>query len=245
LATSFSVCITALLAACFFPCFLRAQTPQHPLDALRTEEYWTVYDVIQANGHMDEDTHYASVLLHEPAKDVVLAWKPDQPVPREADVTLMRKGKTIEARVDIAARKLEFWKDVPGAQAPIFVSEILGFSDTILADERVKKALAKRGITDLNQVECASVPLAYFAFPEQEGHRIAFADCDLLHGVYHSWGRTITGLTVEVDLGEKKILQVFDEGTAPVPDSSRNLKGRAFKWIKAKCPGKTGASVFD
>jgi primary-amine oxidase len=93
---------------------------------------------------MDEDTHYASVLLHEPTKDVVLAWKPGQAVPREADVTLMRKGKTIEARVDIAARKLEFWKDVPGVQAPIFVSEILGFSDTILADERVKKALAKR-----------------------------------------------------------------------------------------------------
>jgi primary-amine oxidase len=198
--------------------------PQHPLDALRTEEYWAVYDVIQASGHMDDDTHYASVLLHEPAKDIVLAWKPDQPIPREADVTLMREGKTIEARVDIAGRKLEFWKDVPGAQAPIFVSEILGFSDTILADERVKKALAKRGITDLNQVECASVPLAYFAFPEQEGHRIAFADCDLLHGVYHSWGRSIVGLTVEVDLGEKKILQVFDEGTAPIPPGPVNFE---------------------
>jgi primary-amine oxidase len=224
LAKSGSSRLTALLAVLICPYLVPAQNPQHPLDALSTEEYWTVYDVLQAGGHIDQDTHYASVLLHEPAKDAVLSWKPGQPVPRKADVTLMRNGTTIEARVDIAGRRLEFWKEVPGVQAPIFVSEILGFSDTILSDERVKKALARRGITDLNQVECASVPLGYFAFPEQEGHRIAFADCDILHGVYHSWGRKIAGLTIEVDLGEKKILQVFDDGPVPLPTGPVNFE---------------------
>jgi primary-amine oxidase len=217
LAGSFSLRVAVLLCVFLFPFVALAQKAEHPLDALRTEEYWAVYDVLQASGHLDDDTHYASVLLHEPAKDVVLRWNAGQSVPREADVTLMRKGVTIEARVDVAGRKLESWKEVPGAQAPIFVSEILGLSDTILSDERVKKALEKRGIKDLNQVECASVPLGYFAFPEQEGHRIAFADCDLLHGVYHSWGRTIGGLTIEVDLSEKKILRVFDDGLVPMP----------------------------
>jgi primary-amine oxidase len=211
------------LAAAFWvllcPLLSLAQKAQHPLDALRTDEYWTVYDVVQASGRMDADTHYASILLHEPAKDAVLKWSAGQVVPREADVTLMRKGVTIEARVDIAGRKLESWKEVPGAQAPIFVSEIMGLSDMILGDERVKSALAKRGITDLNQVECASVPLGYFALSEQEGHRIAFADCDLLHGVYHSWGRDIGGLMIEVDLVEKKILQVFDDGPVPMASS--------------------------
>jgi primary-amine oxidase len=218
------LCGSALLLALLCPCLLRAQALQHPLDALRTDEYWTVYDVIQGSGHLDEDTHYASVLLHEPSKDVVLNWKEGQPIPREADVTLMRKAKTIEARVDIASRKLESWKEVPGVQAPIFVSEILGMSDTILADERVKQALAKRGITDLNQVECASVPIGYFALPEQEGHRIAYADCDMVHGVYHSWGRTIAGLTIEIDLGEKKILQVYDDGVLPFPTGPVNFE---------------------
>jgi primary-amine oxidase len=215
-----AVCLCVLV----FPFAGRAQNVTHPLDALHTEEYWTVYDVVQASGHMDDETHYASVLLHEPAKDVVLNWKPGQAIPREADVTLMRKGLAIEARVDIAARKLESWKEVPGVQAPIFDSEILGFSDTLLADERVKKALAKRGITDLNQVECASVPLGFFAFPEQEGHRIALADCELLHGSYHNWGRAIGGLTIEVDLGEKKILQVFDDAVLPFPTGSTDFE---------------------
>ncbi len=224
MARFFPLRFTAMLCALSCPLLAFAQSPQHPLDALRTEEYWTVYDVLQASGHLDEDTHYASVLLHEPAKDVVLGWKQGQAVRREADVTLMRKGVTIEARVDIAGRKLESWKEVPGTQAPIFVSEILGFSDTILSDERVRKALEKRGIKDLNQVECASVPLGYFAFPEQEGHRIAFADCDLLHGVYHSWGRTIGGLLIEVDLVERKILRVFDDGPVPMPSEAVNFE---------------------
>jgi primary-amine oxidase len=217
LARFFSLRLMALLYVLLWPALTMAQSVSHPLDALRTEEYWTVYDVVQASGYLDADTHYASVLLHEPAKDVVLGWRAGQAIPREADVTLMRKGVTIEARVDIAGRKLESWKEVPGVQAPIFVSEILGLSEMILSDERVKKALEKRGITDLNQVECASVPLGYFAFPEQEGHRIAYADCDSLHGVYHSWGRAIGGLTIEVDLAEKKILQVFDDGAVPMP----------------------------
>jgi primary-amine oxidase len=206
------------------PLLALAQTAQHPLDALRTEDYWTVYDVLQASGHVDEDTHYASVLLHEPAKESVLTWKPGQAVSRKADVILTRQGQTIEARVDIAAGKLESWKEVPGVQAPIFMSEILGLSDTILGDPRVKEALARRGIKDLNVVECATTPVGFFAFPEQNGHRIGFADCDLQHGVYHGWGRLISGLSIEVDLTEKKVLQVFDDDLLPTPDSPINFE---------------------
>ena len=40
---------------------------QHLLDALKTQEYWTVYEVLQATGRIDPDTFYASVLLHAPA----------------------------------------------------------------------------------------------------------------------------------------------------------------------------------
>ena len=199
--------------ACVAPA--AAQNSHHPLDALRTEEYWIAYDVVVGSSRMDNDTHFISVLLHEPDKQAVLAWKPGQNVAREADVTLMRKGVPIEARVDLLAKKLESWKEIAGAQAPIFISEIESMSDTILADQRVKQALNNRGITDLNAVTCDSVPLAYFAYPEQEAHRIGFVDCDVLHGSYHGWGRSVPGLTIEVDLVERKVLQVIDEGSLP------------------------------
>ena len=103
------------------PALVGAQTL--PLDALKTQEYWTVYELLQGSGRIDKDTYYASVLLHEPAKDKVLAWKSGDPVPREADVILLRKGQVIEARVDIASRKVESWKEPKDVQAPIIESE--------------------------------------------------------------------------------------------------------------------------
>lgn len=220
----FLSCFAMLLSLAVFPVVSFPQNQLHPLDPLRTEDYWTVYDVLQASGRLDSETHFASVLLHDPAKASVLAWKPGQPSSREADVILLRKGLTMEARVDIAAQKLESWKQVPAVQAPIFVSEILGLSDTIVNDPRVREALAKRGIKDLRLVECASLPVGFFAFPEQEGHRIGFADCDLLHGVYHGWGRSISGLNIEVDFTEKKVLQVIDEGPVPIPNGPINFE---------------------
>ena len=42
--------------AIFFPLLLRGQNqpPQHPLDALKTQEYWVVYDVLRDSGKMGE-----------------------------------------------------------------------------------------------------------------------------------------------------------------------------------------------
>src|ERR1700683_5028140 len=87
--------------AIFLPSLLRAQNqpPQHPLDTLKTQEYWVVYDVLHDSGKVDADTITASVLLHEPPKDRVLAWKPGDPIFREAEVILRRKGVPIEALV--------------------------------------------------------------------------------------------------------------------------------------------------
>src|ERR1700750_176989 len=83
---------------------LAAQTaaPHHPLDALTTDEYWAVHDVLIQSGRISDKTLFSSVLLHEPDKRKVLAWKPGDALSREADVILEDGGKTIEARVDVS-----------------------------------------------------------------------------------------------------------------------------------------------
>jgi primary-amine oxidase len=224
LRSSYCRFVSALFVMLAAPALFKAQTQpvQHPLESLKTQEYWTVYDVLRDSGKIDADTFYASVLLKEPAKDKILDWKSGDPVFREAEVILLRKGKTMEAVVDISGHKLESFKEVPGVVAPVLESEFRELGEVIKKDSRVIEALKKRGITDLNTVECAPTPFGYFALPELEGHRIMFGGCADMHGVYLNWGRSIEGLNIEIDAVEKKILKVIDDGPVPVPTAPIN-----------------------
>jgi len=200
------------------------QAPAHPLDALKTQEYWSVYDVLRDSGKIDSDTVTHSVLLHEPAKDRVLAWKPGDPVFREAEVILVRKGVTIEALVDIANRKLESWRERNDVQAPVTRNEFRELDEVMKKDPRVVAALKKRGITDLNPVACFADPFSYFALAEHDGHRIMMGGCSYTHGVYLGWSRDIEGLQIKVDATQKKVLQVIEEDITPVSEAAVNYQ---------------------
>ena len=124
---------------------MKAQRPTHPLEGLKSLEYWAVYEVLQATGKVDADTFCISVLLHEPAKDKVLGWKAGETFAREADVILLRKGVTIEVRVDIAGRQVESWKERRDAQAAAFDTEFLGLGEEIKKDPQLQAALTAKG----------------------------------------------------------------------------------------------------
>src|SRR5215475_12082413 len=112
---------------CATAAFAQSTGPLHPLDGLMTAEYWAAYDVLQQAGHVEPDTFFASVLLREPAKDLVLSW---------------REGMLISRQE---------MKDV---QAPFLGSEMFGADEAIKKDPLVVEALKKRGLTDLNTVHC-------------------------------------------------------------------------------------------
>jgi len=213
-------------AAIFLPALLLAQSqpPTHPLEGLRTQEYWTVYDVLRDSGKMQPETSTISVLLHEPAKDKVLAWKAGDPLFREAEVILLQKGVTIEALVDISGHKLESWKERKDVQAPVTMNEFHELDELIKKDPRVVEALKKHGITDLVPIFCFADPFSYFALPELEGHRIMMGGCADTHGVYVSWSRGIEGLQIEVDATAKKVLKVIDEAPVPISQAPVNYQ---------------------
>jgi primary-amine oxidase len=204
--------------------FAQSTGPLHPLDGLTTAEYWAAYDVLQQAGHAEPDTFFASVLLREPAKELVLSWTEGQPMTREADVVLLRQGKTFEARVDLAARRLISLQEMKDVQAPFLASEIFGADEAIKKDPRVVEALKKRGLTDLNTVRCIALPLAYAAIPEQDTQRIGFGGCSQQHGFYHGWGRSIDGLTLQMDMVTKKVLKVIDTEIVPVANGAVNYE---------------------
>jgi primary-amine oxidase len=203
------------------PIFAQSRVPHHPLDALTTDEYWTVHDLLQQSGHLTDKTLFSSVLLHEPDKDKVLAWNPGDPIPREADVILEAEGATIESRVDLVARKLEFFRQVPGVQAPITESELDTMVEVANKDPRVIAALKRHGVTDLTGVRCEPIPITWMIYPEQANRRIGYGDCTDSHGVYHPWGRAVEGVFILADLTSQKILKVIDND--PVPMSKGDI----------------------
>lgn len=207
--------------------FAQSTVPQHPLDGLTTDEYWTIHDVLQKSGHITEKTLTASLLLHEPSKDKVLAWKDGDPLVREADVILQEEGKTFEARVDISGQKLESWTLIPGVQAPVSASEFGAMGEVIKKDPRVIAALKLRNITDMSTVNCGAGPLSFIVFPEQDGQRIGWGECTDSRGVYHSWGRTIEGIHILANMTTKKILNVIDRGVVPMPTGATSFEEAA------------------
>ena len=93
-----------------------AQAPTHPLDGLSGREHWVIYDALVASGRTDTTTNYLYVGLNEPPKAEVLAWRAGQPFRREALVHLIQGKRGYEAVVDLVARKVLSWTEVPGRQ---------------------------------------------------------------------------------------------------------------------------------
>ena len=100
-----SICLLAGLVP------LQAQKVQHPLDPLNFQEYWTVLEVLDESGHVDEDTRFSMINLIPPSKDLVWSWEKGDEFPREAYALVRQKEKTFEATLNIRAGKLSSWTE--------------------------------------------------------------------------------------------------------------------------------------
>jgi primary-amine oxidase len=126
-----------------FRAFALSPAVHHPLDGLTPDEYWTIYNTLRDEGKLTETTVFASVLLHEPVKSEVLAWKAGSPIVRRADVVLLTAGKSYEVLVNITAKKTESYKELENLQAPVSQGEMHGFDDMLKHDPRIVEALKK------------------------------------------------------------------------------------------------------
>jgi primary-amine oxidase len=207
----------AAFAAIFvlFPSAIAAQAPTHPLDGLSPAEHWTAHDVVRDAGNRDSTTKFAYVGLHEPPKSEVLAWKPGQSFRREARVHVVTRSKGYEGVVDLTARRLLSWTEVPGRQYMAISTEDDVVNEMLKSHPQVRAALQRRGITDLEHVRCYPNNEGYFDLPEERGKRIMRAKCGNAHGRFSGGTRPIAGLYAVVDPIEKKVLRVVDEGPMP------------------------------
>jgi primary-amine oxidase len=196
-------------------------TAGHPLEPLSLDELTAAVELLVGSGRLGTAPAVAWVALLEPPKQDVLAWRPGQPVARRAQVVSVDRetGITYESVVDLSEGVVERADPKPRLHAPILPIEWFEATAAVLRDQRVRAALAARGITDLDTVVVEPWPAGYF---DEEvdglGRRIGRA---LLFVREHDgdtpWARPIEGLLVLADRTNGDVLEVRDTVTVPVP----------------------------
>jgi len=192
---------------------------RHPLDPLTAEEISTTVSVLHDAGKVDDSARYPHILLAEPPKKAVLEWKPGDAIPRRA-LAIVRKGRdTFEAVVDLRAQKVDSWEARPGVQPSFLIEEFLGIADIVKQDPAWQAAMRKRGFDSFDRVFCAPLSPGWYGVKEEENRRLVRSTCFDTSDTKNFWGRPIENLVAVVDLDEKKILTLVDEGVVPVPRS--------------------------
>jgi primary-amine oxidase len=122
----------------------------HPLDPLSTAEITAAVAILRASGKLGPHVRFATVVLQEPAKEVVLNFKAGDPIEREAFAIILDNddGATYEAVVSITSSMVQGWKHIPGVQPCVMLDEFFECENTVKADPAFQEALRKRGITD-------------------------------------------------------------------------------------------------
>lgn len=234
-------CWMALIAA--FPAGCANSTPAdhplgdapqiHPLDPLSAIEMAAAVEALKAEGKPAGGAVFGEVSLHEPGKDDVASFEPGKPFKRLAFLTMMEKttGKTFEAVVDVAAKKVASWKEIPGKASLIFHEDEDEAEKIVKADPAWQAALAKRGLKP-EQVFIDTWGTGKVA-GAPDGERTLQSFTLIREDATNPYGRPVEGLVAMVGLTSKKILKLTDNGVRPVPAAGKT------DFYDAKVIGKT------
>src|SRR5215470_15681504 len=90
----------------------------HPLDPLSAQEITAAVAILRTSGKLGSNVRFATVVLQEPSKEVVLNFKDGDPIEREAFAILLDNadGATYEAVVSLTNSLVKDWKHIPEVQ---------------------------------------------------------------------------------------------------------------------------------
>lgn len=192
----------------------------HPLDPLSAEEIERAWAIARTERALGPRVRAIFIMLHEPAKKVVLAHRPGDPVERTAFVVSVDggAGKTYEAIVSLSQGRVLAWEHIPGAQPAIVLDEFVECEAAVRADPRWQEAMRKRGVTDASLAMVDSWSAGNFGFAEDEGRRLVRALTWVRRDAQdNGYARPVANLLTVVDLNEMKVLRVEDGGVVPLP----------------------------
>ncbi|MEV6342964.1 primary-amine oxidase [Actinoplanes sp. NPDC051851] len=201
----------------------------HPLSPLTPAEIGALRVAVEKSGLGGPSVRFAYVMLREPEKSSVLAFRPGGTVHREIGALLLDLATNTVTDVvadvtDIDSPALvsrQVLDTATGGTAPS-LDEDFGIAEEIVkGDAAYVKALEARGITDLGQVRVVALSAGVFGYDDEIGVRaarvLAFRQD---HPTDSCWAHPIDGVVAHVDLTNRKILRLIDTGHLDVPAES-------------------------
>jgi len=211
----------------------------HPCDPLTSDEIQSVVGAIMAAHPEVGEARFPLVTLQEPPKDAVYAVvdRGAPSPPRRAFVIVfdIEAGATYEAVVDLGGGQVTSWEQKIGVQPSVLLEEVLALQDIARQDARVRAALALRGVTDEVLVQfdpwtAGVLPIAGI----EPGRRLLRATASVRRfPTDNPYAHPVENLVIVVDLIERRVVGVIDEGVVPIPDEPGNYDAASAGELRA------------
>ncbi len=196
----------------------------HPLDPLTAEEVQAAAEIIRRERATTDSWRFASLDLAEPAKADLLAWQPDDPMPRRAFAVCWDRStnQPYEAVADLTAGRVASWTPVPGVTPNVTVDEYHEVDAVLHEHPEVLAAVARRGIPDPGLVLFDVWTYGASVMPEQwRDRRLGWCDVWLrATPAGNPYAHPVAGLKIIVDLNSLEVLQIEDHHDDGLPEVS-------------------------
>jgi primary-amine oxidase len=192
----------------------------HPLEMLTGDEIERAAELVRRSGRVPDGALFAHIVLHEPHKDELAEWKAGDPVERQVRVVVVPGPGMLlhEVVVSVTRGEIVDWHDHTDMRPTLLMSEAIGAIFTTKEHPDYIAALAKRGITDLDNVQIDPWPAGVFGYECEEGRRISRCISFLrAEPQDNGYARPIEGLIVHFDMANNEVLEVVDHGLTPLP----------------------------
>ena len=200
----------------------------HPLDPLTEEEIIEASSILKAQRQLGTRVRFETIVLQEPAKNVVLGFQAGDPIERNAFLVILdnHDGATYEAIVSLNEKKVTSWKHVPGVQPRVMFDEFMECEALVRANPEFLAAIGKRGVTDPSLVMVDPWSAGNYGFEDEEGRRLVLARNFVRSSpTDNGYARPIEGVTAVVDLNSMEVVRVDDYGVVPLPPKPGNYAG--------------------
>lgn len=200
----------------------RHTTPLHPLDPLTVQEINKVRAILSSYAPFASSfATIHSLSLDEPDKTQALAWSKGDPLPpRKAFAIVSLNAQSHMLTVDLNLGQVIHHTIHSGSgYPPLTMDDQSAALQVTLADADFQKSITERGVK-LSDVTCVTLAAGWYG-PDEENRRVIKVQCFSSEGTPNFYTRPIEGLTVTVDLDQKKIVKISNTGRG-IPIAKRS-----------------------